>query len=93
MASENAKSNLIRMIFGTPRFSGSVITNLSSKFRNSKWRIQYGGQKSKKLIDGDDIRYSAVFRVADYKSKLKIQKFKMADPIWRAKMQKIIWSG
>ena len=37
---------------------GSLITNPSSKFRNSKWRIQYGGKKYKKWLDLDETRYS-----------------------------------
>ena len=35
MADENAKNNLIGTIFATRRFSGSLITNSRSKFRNS----------------------------------------------------------
>ena len=37
-------------------------------------------------LKGLDIWYLGVFRVADYESELKIQKFKMADPIRRTKM-------
>ena len=88
-----AKSYLIEMKFDTRGFLESLITNPSSKIRNSKWRIQDGWQKFKKSLDWDDIRYSGVFRVADYKSELTIQKFKMADRIWRTKMQKVTWLG
>ena len=55
MAGENAKNYLVGIIFGTQKFLVLLITNPSSKFRNSKWRIQYGGRKSKKLFDWDDI--------------------------------------
>ena len=37
---------------------GSLVTSLSSKFRNSKRRIQYGGKKYKKRLDLDETRYS-----------------------------------
>ena len=65
MADGNAKSYLIRMIFRTRGFLGSLITNPSSEFRNSKWRIEYCGIKCKKLLDWDDTWYSRVFGVAD----------------------------
>ena len=59
--------------FCTQGFLESLITNLSSKYINSKWRIQYGGWKCKKFLDWDELR---------------IRKFKIADPIWLTKMQK-----
>ena len=34
-----------------------------------------------------------VFGVANYKSELKIQKFKIADPVRRTKMHKVTWLG
>ena len=34
------------------------------------------------------IWYLYVFRVADYESELKVYKFKIANPIWRTKMEK-----
>ena len=37
---------------------GSLITSPSSKFRNSKSRIQYGGKQYKKQLDLDETRYS-----------------------------------
>ena len=67
----------------------SLITNPDSKFRNSKWRIQYGGSMYKKLIDWDDILYAGVFGVTDYESELKVKKFKMADPIWQNYIQEV----
>ena len=69
----------------------SLITNPNSKFRNSIWRIQYGGPKCKNLLDLDGILYSGVIEVTDYESEFKIQKFNMANPIWRTKMQKVTW--
>ena len=39
----------------------SLITNLSSKFINSKWWIQYSWLKCKKLLDWDKIWYSGFF--------------------------------
>ena len=76
--------------FGTRRFLGSLITNPSSKLTNTKWRIQYGGQKWKKLLVCDDILYSGVFGVADYASKFKIKKFEIADVMWQTKMQNLL---
>ena len=75
-------------IFDTRGFLGSLITNPSFKIRNSKWRIQYSGRKGKYLLDCDDIWYSIIFGLAEDESKLKIQKFKVADPIWRTIIQK-----
>ena len=74
---------------GTRGFLGSLITNPSSKLTDTKWRIQYGGQKWKKLLVCD-IMYLGVFGVADYKSKLKINKFEIADLIWQTKMQNLL---
>ena len=45
------------------------------------------------LLYWDVILYTGVFGVADYRSMLKIRKFKRADPIWRTKMQKVDWLG
>ena len=87
MANQNAKSCLIRMGLGIWVVSGSLIANISSKNRISKWRIQYGEKKCKKLIDSNGPRYLGFFRVADYEYELKILKFKM-DSIWRTKLQK-----
>ena len=75
--------------FGTRGFLGSLITNPSSKLTNTKWQIQYGGQKWKKLLVYDYILYSGPFGVADYESKLKIKKFDIADLIWQTKMQNL----
>ena len=36
----------------------------------------------------DEFWYSGVFRVADYVSQLKIQKFELTDPIWLTKIPK-----
>ena len=69
---------------------GSPITNPSPKLTNTKWQIQYGGQKWKKLLVSDDILYSALFGVADYESKLIIKKFEIADLIWQTKMQNLL---
>ena len=66
--------------FSTRRFLGSLITNPSSQFRNSKWRNQYDKRECKKLLDWGDIWYSGVFEIGDYESELKMQKLKVA--IW-----------
>ena len=76
--------------FSTRGFLGSLITNPSSKLTNTKWQIQYGGQKWKKLLVCDDILYSELFGVADYESKLEIEKFEIADLIWQTKMQNLL---
>ena len=52
MAVINARSDLIRMIFGTRAFLGSLIMNPSSKIRSSECRIQYGGRKCKSYLIG-----------------------------------------
>ena len=76
MADQNVKSYLIEIIFGTREFLTTLITNLSWKIRNSKWRIQYGGQKYEKLLNWNDIWYSGIFGIADYESELKIRNLK-----------------
>ena len=60
----------------------SLITKPSLQFRNSKWRIQYDGQKCKSILDWVDIWYSEVFGVANYESEINIQKLKITDPIY-----------
>ena len=60
--------------FCTQGILGSLITNPSSKFNNSKWRIQYIWLKCKKLLDWDEIWYSEFFDVGDYESELNIHK-------------------
>ena len=89
MADENAKSYLIGMIFGTSEFLGSLITNPSSTFRNSEWRIQYGGRQCKKLLNWDDIWYLRVFGIADYGFKLKGQKIKNGGFNMAGKIEKV----
>ena len=89
MADKNAKTRLIGIKFGIRGFLGSLITNLSVEFKNSTWRIQNSRLKCKKLFDWDEIWYSGVFGIANYESERKIQKFKIADPKWRTKMQKL----
>ena len=51
MADQNVKIDLIEIEISTRGFSWSLITNLHSKFENSKWRIQYGRRKCKNLLD------------------------------------------
>ena len=48
--------------------------------------MQYRWLKCKKLLDREEISYAGSFVVADWESKLNIQKFKMADPIWVTKL-------
>ena len=93
MADKNTNSYLIGILFGTRRFLGALITNPSSKFRNSKRRIQYGGPKCKKILDWNEIWYLEVFEVADYESKRCILKFKIAVPMWLIKMQRVTRLG
>ena len=40
-------------------------------------------------FNGLKIWYSGVFGVADYKSELETYKYKMTDPIWWTKMEKV----
>ena len=54
-------------------------------------QIQNGGLKCKKSLDWDDTWYSGILEIGDYESELIIQKFKMADPIWRTEMKKVTW--
>ena len=89
----NCINYLIRMIFGTRGYLGSLITNPSSKFRNLKWRIYHCGPKCEKLLDWDEFWYSGVFGVAAYESETDIQKFKIADAISLTKMQTVTRLG
>ena len=68
---KSVKSYLNGMKFGTLGFLRSLIVNPNSKFRNTKWRIQYGGPKYKKLLEWDEIWYSGVFGVTDLSLKFK----------------------
>jgi hypothetical protein len=52
-------------------FLRSLITNPMSKIQNSKWRIQYGGQKYQNQLHSLEICYLEVFEVADYESDIK----------------------
>ena len=72
------------MEINTRGLSRSLVTNHNSKFRNSKWWIQHGGQKCENSLDWDENLYLGVFKVTYYEFALKIWKFKMADPTWRA---------
>ena len=93
MADQNSQSWSIRIKLGTRGLLGSLVTNQNSKFKNSKWRTQYRWRKCKKLVDPDRTRYSRVFR--DWRVRILSQnsKFKMADPVWLTKMQKVSRSG
>ena len=79
-------SGSMTLKFSTRSFLASLITNPSLKFKDSKWRIQYGRRKCKQSLDWDEIWYSGVFGVNDYEYELNIQNFKMANPIWLTKM-------
>ena len=68
------------------------VTNPSSEFRNSKWRIKYGARKCKKLLDWDDIWYSEVFGITDYEFELRIQNSESRIKYGRLKA-KITWLG
>ena len=81
------------MKLGIRGCSESLVTNLNSKVRNIKWRIQYGGPKLKKLVDPDKTRYSEAFEVAGDESDSKFRKFKMPDPVWLTKMRKLCRFG
>ena len=80
MAGRYVKFCFIRIEIGTRGFSSPLITNLYSKFWNSKWWIQYGGSKYQHLLDSDENCYSEVVEMADYKRLREILTFKMADP-------------
>ena len=73
-------------------FLRSPIMNRKPESQNSIWRIQYGSQihyfwvKIWKFCRND---YSEGFEVANYESKVRITKFKMANPIWRSNT--ILW--
>ena len=85
MADQNAKSGLIRMKFGTQGILGSLI-----RIRVWNSEIKHGGPKCKITSFGWNSVFGGLW-VTDYKSELKIQKFKMADPIWRQKIQEMTW--
>ena len=79
MADQNAKLLDLDEIWYS-EVCRSLIKSPSSKFRNSKWRIQYGGEKYKKRLDLDENRYSGN---STFKNK------KIADPIWCRKYKRI----
>ena len=62
--------------------------NLVSDFRNSEWRIQYGGHNFDKSLKLVEIIRTQVFGVAESKSAIKFSKFKIMDPIWRTEIRK-----
>ena len=57
---------------------GSLIMNPSLKFRNSKWRIQYGGKKYKKCLDLDETQYSenSTFKNGKWRIQYGVKKYK-----------------
>ena len=75
--------------FSTRGFWEPLISNSSTEFRNSEWRIQYGGGTCKKLLDWDDIYYSGVFGVADYESELKFRNLEWRIHYGRRKCTKL----
>ena len=58
------------MKVGTWGFLELLITNPDSTIRNKKWRIQYGRQTCKKLLEWNENWYLGVFGVANYESGL-----------------------
>ena len=54
------------MKFGIQEFLGSLITNLRSTFRNSKWRMCNSRSKYKKLLDCDKICFSGIFGIKKF---------------------------
>ena len=76
------------MTFVVRGFLGSLITNLKSVFKNSKWLIQYGGLflSSSYLLESP---YSCIFGITDYESDVSFSKFKIADLTWRTNFEKI----
>ena len=65
------------MKFGTQRFLGSLITNSSLKFMNSRWQTQYGEPKLKKKYP-DEVWYSGGGGGTDHESEvIKTQKFEL----------------
>ena len=70
-----------------------LISNTRSDFRNSKWWIQYGRKKFRKISYFYKNLYIGVFEDADYESAVRFWKFKMAVLIFRStiKKKKIIY--
>ena len=54
IADPNGKIYLIDMKISTRKFSWSLIKNLHSEFRNSKFWIQYGGLRCTNWFDWDN---------------------------------------
>ena len=63
----------------------SFIMNLMTSFRNSKWPIDYGGQKAKNYPTLMQIGISGFLGVSDYESAFIFFKLMIAGPIWRKK--------
>ena len=93
MADQNSKSWSIRIKLGTRKLLRSLVTNLTPNSENSKCRIQYGWPKCENFVVSDETRYTGAFGVTGYESNLKIEKSKMADPIWPIKIHKVGRSG
>ena len=71
-------------------FLGSLITNPSSDFQNSKWRIQNGGwQKLKYKLTGIILITRGIMKVTEYKFGTRFPKSKMADSKWQTKIRKL----
>ena len=73
----------------TEGFLGSLIKYANLKFLNQNGGSNMANHNVRSRLIRMELGTRGVFGVADYESKLKIYKFKMSDPIWRTKMQKV----
>ena len=89
MAPKLFKVTRIRVKLSAWGFSGSLISILLSKFKNSKWWIQYGVEKCEITRFCLKLIIWGVFGVGDFEFGIQILKFKMADLIWRWKFLKL----
>ena len=85
MATQKSKSETSHLKLDTRGFSRSLITNLKSRLKNYKLRIQYGDPKIQKWDQSFETGYSGIFKVADYKSQVKVEKLKIAHLRWWSK--------
>ena len=96
MADQNSKSCSFQIELYTQRFLEWLATNFDSKFRNSKWQIQYGGFNAKCFLIrmGFGTQRFLGSLITNLSSKFEIEKKKFYSkfqiPIWRMKMQKVV---
>lgn len=71
-------------------FLRSLSWNLSSKLKNWNWWIQYLELNLKKLRCSNKTNFLNILEVPEFESELKIENFKIVEPICCTKLQKVM---